>query len=289
MPFIANDDTPLPAVPGVDVVVVDYRTPQDLEGFLESYSECHGPDDRLHIALVQPTDRDRAVANRWREHFTFGSLTVFDDNVGYGRACNQAARAEAGQEPRDVIGFFNADTRLAPNILDYSASALRAHRDDQWAICGPRQVDDAGRLTHGGIRGTNRHPTMPWWKQPDTDLRWHGTEDDMVSVSGAAYFVKRDVWTELTACPIYRLWCFEHGLPDPDGAFLPTPLYYEEMWTSVHARSHGYKVAFLGRVSMVHRWHQAVAAAGQGEPTAKYHTARQMYRSACDCHGIDHE
>jgi GT2 family glycosyltransferase len=237
-----------------DLVVVDYRTPDDLAGFLDSFHEHAGDDDHLTIVLVDPTAECRRVAAWWETHPAVREVVVHATNVGYGVACNHAAAAGDA----DIVAFFNADTRLTAGVTEACVAALRS-RDD-WAIVGPRQVDDRGRLTHSGIFGTNRSPVFGDWLRTDRG-QCSAARDDAISVSGSAYFIKRSVWEELAGCSLYRDACRHAGLAGL-GAFLESPLYYEDMWCSVHARSHGHKVAYVGEVVMTHRWHKAVAAAG---------------------------
>lgn len=206
--------------PGVDVVVTNYRTAGDLSAFLASLHgwEPEVPHDVV-VANVSPTRRDVQVASAWLEAPGRERRTVvpFADNVGYARACNRGA--SLGR--REVVALFNADVRLTPGALDTCYDALIAH--PSWAILGPRQVDDEGRLTAAGIFGTNTAPRHRGWHEVDrgqyTDVR-----PDAVTVSGAAFFVRRAVWDELTACPIFAA----TAEPPPEGAFLQTPHYYEE-------------------------------------------------------------
>jgi GT2 family glycosyltransferase len=272
-------------VTGTDVVVTDYRTPDDLEGFLQSFEECRAPEDRLHIMLVDPKRESTAVVKPWLTHPALASYETFDTNVGYGTACNVAAENAGAFEPRPVLALFNADTRLAPGITKQCADALLANPD--WGVLGPRQIDDAGRLTHAGITGTNEHCEPRAWRERDRGQ--HHQAEAVISVSGSAYFIKRQVWDELRDCPYYLAWlALNRPATETIGAFLPTPLYYEETWCSYHTRAHGWKVVYFGHAQMVHRWHKAVEAAGHGEPTAKYHEAAAMFHDCCDHHGIAH-
>jgi len=259
--------------PGIDVVVVDYRTPDDLAGFIGSFEEVRDEVDAvLHVALVDPLDeaQHRGVVDP-----SCMNVQVFPTNVGYARACNElGSRGE-----REVIAFFNADTRLRPGVL----AGCRQHLLDnpQVGIVGPRQVDDDCRITHGGIFGTNLHPSFGGrWRARDVGQFSEITET--ISVSGSAYFIKRECWDVLRSCPL-----FERVAPDAVGAFLPTQHYYEETYLSFHARYHGWQIHYLGPLAMVHRWHQA-SPLGEIERRI-LPTSRAYFRRACDEHGIDHE
>lgn len=263
--------------PGVDVVMVTYRTPQDAVGFVDSYRESRLPESSLWIANVDPTEEDvnaidAALVNITGEH----GLTTWAENVGYAHACNYAAAF--GQ--REIVAFFNADTRLSPGVLSAVLEQFDLHPD--WGVIGPRQYDDHGRITHGGIYGTNQEPSFDGrWKQYDTG-QFNDIRDDAISVSGSAYFIRRELWDMLSDCDFYRI-----AAPEAEGAFLPTPHYYEETWCSYHARAHGWKVAYLGTVGMLHRWHQASPVGGYAERVMPM--SLEMFRVACDLHGIAHE
>lgn len=263
--------------PGVDVVMVAYRSPVDARGFIDSYLETRNRHTSLWVADVDPSDVDeeamdlalRAVPG---EH----GLTVWNTNVGYAHACNSLAACGT----REVIGFFNADTRLTPGVIETIYDVMMLH--DDWAIVGPRQYDDHGRITAGGIFGTNEKPTFDGrWQQPDNG-QCNDIRTDAISVSGSAYFVRRDVWNDLTECEMYR-----KAAPEAEGAFLPTPHYYEETYCSYHARAHGWKVVYFGAVGMLHRWHKASPVGGYAEQMMPI--SQQLFRDACDVHQIAHD
>jgi GT2 family glycosyltransferase len=199
---------------------------------------------------------------------------TFEDNVGYARACNAAAAKSSS----DHLALFNADCKVTLGALEDCCQALDDHPD--WGVVGPRQIDDYGRLTHAGIFGMPTKPQHRAWLHPDSPL--YADVQEAVTVSGAAYFVRRSVWDELTDCPIYR-----SVAPDAEGAFLPTPHFFEETWCSYHARTHGYKVFYLGTVMLIHRWHKASPVGGWAEQ--QFPVSQQIFRRACDAHGIEHD
>lgn len=258
---------------GIDLVVVNYRTPEDLQHFLMSV-EKHPPTVpwSLVVVNVDPLERDVDVAQRYvtRSPDKITSLNL-SENVGYARAVNKASLV--GEHP--VFVAFNADTRITENVIDLCYDALQTH--DEWGILGPKQIDDYGKITYAGIFGkdTSRFHT-PNYKKYDE------VREDATDVSGAAFFIKRSVWDELTACDIYakHTGCAE-------GAFLPTPHYYEETFCSYHAIAHGYKVVYFGEACMIHRWHQASSLGGRVDRNMPI--SRQLFRDACDAHQIEHD
>lgn len=259
---------------GTSIVVVNYRTPDDLARFLESYHKSVRlpSDPELIIVNVDPEQRDLDIA----EHGGFSQHIVAQENVGYARACNQAAR----QTSREILAFFNADTQLYPGVIEECTAALLAH--DGWGILGPRQVNERGQIVHAGILGTGAKPELRGWLQPDRG-QFSEINEDAVSVSGSAYFVKRRVWDELTQCELYR-----DVAPDATGAFLPTRHYYEETACSYHARAHEWKVVYYGPAVLQHSWHKASPVGGYTE-NVLMPESRELFRNFCDHHQIEHD
>lgn len=248
----------------LDAVIVNYKTPELLRACLDSF-EQH-PATALASLTVVDVQADGNGQTDPRARWI-----SLEDNVGYARACNHGARGGHG----DIIALFNADIQLTDNALDACHDALAAH--DDWAVLGPRQIDSSGRIRHAGIFGTNTQPAHRGWGQfaagQYVDVR------EAITVSGSAYFVKRDVWNQLTNCDRYR-----DLAPDAEGAFLPTPHYYEETFCSYHARAHGQKVIYYGPVTIIHEWHQSSPIGGWAEQQLA--VSKAYFRAACQHHKI---
>lgn len=264
----------------LDVIVVNYRTPADLEGFIRSYDQHSGTfESTLYVVNVCPREADLEIG-AWAVETGLNPThhIVFDENVGYGRAVNHAASLGSSK----VIAAFNADTRLTEGCLDECYKAL--HGNPSWGVVGPRQVDEQNRITHAGIFGTHAIPKHRAWHKKDGE----GQYDDVleaITVSGSAYFIKRRVWDDLMECPIYKAL-----VPEAEGAFLPTPLFYEETWCSYHAFAHGHKVMYYGPAKMVHKWHESIRSNDKsGWANKAFVEARDLFRAACDAHGLDHD
>lgn len=264
---------------GLDVVVVNYRTPGDLQQFIESYDAHSGNvNSNLYVVNVEPRQADLDIGD-WAVRTALNPTQhiVHETNVGYARAVNNAAALGEAQ----VIAAFNADTRLTEGCLERCFQALMQNQD--WGVLGPRQVDDSGRITHAGIFGTHKVPKHRAWHKKD-DEEYEDVRE-AITVSGSAYFIKRRVWDELTACPIYR-----EVAPDAEGAFLPTRLFYEETWCSYHAFAHKHKVMYYGPEKMIHRWHESITANKKNAWANKAFTeAQALFRQACEAHGLEHD
>lgn len=264
----------------LDTIVVNFHTPSDLEGFIASYAafppSCWNTLFVVNVDSSEAEDRQamEALLSANFNYRTSWNYVPTEKNVGYSGAVNWAASSGNNE----FIAAFNADTRITPGVLDKCLDHMEAQPGI--GVLGPRQVDDQNRLTHAGIVGTESEPRFRCWLDDD-----RGQFDDIIdaiTVSGSAYFVRRETWQELTDCPIYQ------GLhPDAIGAFLPTPHYYEETWASYHARAHGWSVVYYGAAKMIHRWHKASPVGGWAEQQVT--TSQKMFRAACDAHGIAHD
>lgn len=264
---------PKEALPhGIDLIICNYRTPVDLGHCLASLHR-HRPTVpwRLAVVNVDPLEEDENVFLHWqpqlKEHI---ALVSYRQNVGYATAVNGGAFNRG----YDTLGIFNADVRFTENVIDECFHAL--HSRDDWGVLGPRLIDDQNRITAGGFFGSAGHRTERGFHQRNGDA-YSDIRDDAITVSGAAYFIKRSVWDELTHCPDYQ-WA------EAEGAFLPTRHYYEETWCSSHTIAHGYRCVYYGPAYMIHLWHRASKV---GTVERFIGESRALYERACTLHKID--
>lgn len=259
---------------GVDIIVVNYRTADDLQQFLDSYAEhVAGAGYFLQIVNVAPDDESKRVTYTFLAQLPEEHIAVINtyENVGYGAAVNLAARQ--GFNP--YLAIFNADVVLTQDAIEACVNSMQ---ESDAHILGPRQVDERGRVTHAGITGTNTDPKMRGWLSYSNDE--YRDVIECVSVSGSAYFITREAWDALANCDLFE---------PADGAFLETPLYYEETWCSYHARAHGMKIVYDGRIEIIHKWHRSIIKSGENEAAQKMKIARSQFRMLCDVHGIEHD
>lgn len=266
------------------IVVTDYHTPGELASFVDSL--CVSAPQlpfAICIELVEGTAPETVWADDLAETLSdvalLAGVTFHSRNVGYNLATNDGVNWLSLVDGIDMYAIFNSDCRIKPGVLESCVELLNS--DDSYGICGPRQVDDRGRLTHGGIFGTLEKPQLRGW-QSYANQAYQDVRDDAVSVSGSAYFIKRSVWEELASCPIYN------GVdPSAHGAFLQCQHYYGETFASYHASAHGYKCVYNGAATMIHGWHKSSPIGGIGEQNLKSDQA--FFRKACDAHGIPHD
>lgn len=249
----------------IQLVVVNYKTYDLLDSFIESVH--HYYPELVPNLWVVDVESDLRIVNGVipTQHVTYIR------NVGYAKACNDVA-AESDSE---FIAFFNSDTKFINDTC--IPTCIESFDDPAVGAVGPKQIGD-GVITHAGIVGSNENPQHRGWRSPLI-----GEFNDVVecvTVSGAAYFVRRSAWDKLTECDIYQ-----RVFPEVNGAFLPTKLYYEETGCSYHMRDHGYKILYNGNAVMVHRWDGSAKAGHTGNKHA-VNESKQIFGNFCDAHDI---
>jgi GT2 family glycosyltransferase len=251
------------------IVVVNYHTDVLLRRFLNSLA-TYEPKCSYEVIVVNV--ESSTIANAATDHLQNVKFITFEDNVGYAKSCNAAARMATGRN----IAFFNADTAFKNSeCVDICSEYLDEHPDV--GAVGPLQTSSTGYVTHAGITGTNRQRIDRGWKSRSPQK--YSDTIDCISISGSAYFTRMSTWLEMRECPTYQT-----IVPLAEGAFLPTQLYFEETWYSYHLRGHGYRVVYLGHATMIHEWHKSSPV---GSQSRKIREAGEQFKLACDLHGLE--
>lgn len=262
----------------IDLCVVNYNTRHLLNRFLDClHNDLHLVEKnwKLYIADNDSSDDTKEWLEFNKDRYHIDGL-FFNENIGYSAACNQLA--SAGNS--DIICLLNADVWIdSHSVRAVQNSFMQNPAID---ILGPKQRDENGFITHAGIIGSNTAPKHRGWKEHDPNDILYKDLVECVTVSGSAYFIKRHVWNSLTNDEQYR-----RMYPHANGAFLPTPHYYEETWCSYFARHRGYKVFYDGSVSIGHSWHKSSTVGGEAD--GKFSVSREIFRRACDFIGIERD
>lgn len=262
----------------IDLCVINYNTRSLLNRFLDClHSDLHETAKVWNLYIADNGSQDDSVDWLKYNYQRYRINKFYDnDNIGYSGACNQLA----GEGSSDIIALLNADVWMT------SASMVRAQQifdeNPDIHILGPKQRDENGLITHAGIVGTNTAPAHRGWRQSDFDDQLYKDRVPCVTVSGSAYFIRREVWDTLTNHPKYK-----EMYPGATGAFLPTPHYYEETWCSYFARHLGYNVVYDGTVSIGHSWHKSSPVGGEAD--SKFKESQGIFRKACDYIGIERD
>lgn len=272
--------------PLVDLVVVTYSAHQDLMQMLLSL-ERHA--DVPHtLTIINNASQNGAVSHvvnkwRWNEGSTKQLCNRIDrinqSNVGYARACNQGAAL--GSAP--IVLLLNDDVKFTAHCLSKLVAAFDRPDYADVGVIGPKQVASDGRFTHAGIVKDGTRDKHRFWHAKDYGQA--NDELDAPTVAGSVYAVRRETWEELTLCPVYQGFVLSRGLK-AEGAFLPTPHYYEETFCSYHARDHGWRVRYQGDISFIHEWHRSSPVGGEAEKV-HFHASEDLFRAACSVHDIE--
>lgn len=270
----------------IDLCIVNYNSTKELKRFLDTlHSDLDGPNGalvknwNLYITDNNSTD-DFIPWIRDNEDKYFINRTYLRQNIGYSAATNMMASKSGGE----IIAVLNADVWMSSHDCLKIENIFNENPDIH--ILGPKQRDEHGRITHAGIVGTNTAPKHRAWRELDTADQLYRDRVECVTVSGSAYFIRREVWNALTYNARYR-----EMYPNAIGAFLPTPHYYEETWCSYFARHLGYNVVYDGSVSIGHSWHASSPKPGEGysHADAQFPISREIFRKACDYIGIERD
>lgn len=262
----------------IDLCVINYNTRVLLGRFLDClHSDLHTSPKTWELFIADNGSKDDSVD--WLKYnYQRYKIRKFyhNDNIGYSGACNQLAAEGSG----DVIAFLNADVWMTSDDVSRIDNIFKSNPNIH--ILGPKQRDENGFITHAGIVGTNTAPKHRGWREQDINDSLYRDRINCVTVSGSAYFIRRDVWEDLSNNSQYR-----EMFPNATGAFLPTPHYYEETWCSYFARHLGYNVVYDGSVSIGHSWHKSSAVGGEAD--SKFSISREIFRKACDQIGIERD
>lgn len=202
------------------------------------------------------------------------------NNIGYSAACNDmASRCNS-----DIVALLNGDIWMTSADVNRVQEIFDEDRDIH--ILGVKQRDESGRITHAGVVGTGSKPVIRGWMLEDKNDLMFKDRINCITVFGSAFFVRKDIWDEMTNHPEYR-----KIHPEAKGAFLPTPHYYEETWCAYFARHLGYNVVYDGTVSIGHSWHASTPRPNEGvsEVDKLFPVSREIFRKACDHFGIERD
>lgn len=271
----------------IDLCIVSYNSENTLPRLFEKLKLDLGiyPSSLLSINVADngSTDNSANVILAWQSlyqelHPEIQFNILLQNNVGYARACNSLAASSSGE----IIALCNADIWMYASDIYHIDQIFKNNNDIH--LLGPKQRDEIGRITHGGIFGTLEAPQHRGWRQSDPDDILYRSRERAVTISGSAYFIRRNVWDDLTKCQQYQ-----DVAPNALGAFLPTKHYWEETYCSYHAQAHGYNVFYEGAVSIGHSWHASSPINGPMDHPDVIEESRSTFRNACDYHNIPHD
>lgn len=225
----------------LDLIVVNHNTARMTAECLASLVRHTETPYRLIVVDNASTDGSPAfLASR----FPQATILVNAVNEGYGKACNAGARAGEGEH----LIFLNSDVLALPGWDRPLLECLES--DERIAAVGPKLVTLDGRIAAGGVTGTNAHPVLSHFGEPDQgqcDRRF-----DAVSLCGAAFMIKRRL------IPVLGLFDERY------------PFYFEETDWCYNAREKGYRLVYCPEAKMIHHLGQTVRKTGKAAAYFQY-------------------
>jgi N-acetylglucosaminyl-diphospho-decaprenol L-rhamnosyltransferase len=242
------------------VILVNYNTADLLPQALGNLRQA-AADLRFSTVIVDNASRDHSVA-LIRKQFPDCRLIANQDNVGFGRANNQALSLLDGR----YLLLLNTDAFVAPDTLEKTVAYMDAHPK-----CGILGVRLVGR--DGELQPSARYFPTPWnlFLQRNglarffpgarlmDDLSWpHDTVRPCDWVPGCYYLVRREVVEQV-------------GLFDPRYF-----LYYEEVDHCRAAKRAGWEVVFFPHTSVIHLGGESAKTEGDVTPSGRQIEALQI-------------
>ncbi|MEX5213163.1 MAG: glycosyltransferase family 2 protein [Nitrospiraceae bacterium] len=233
---------------GLSIVIVHYRSPSELEICLRSIEAC--PMAVGHeICVVDNRSQDEAVA-MVRRAFPYITVVESEQNVGFGRAVNEAASRTSGA----YVLVLNPDIVVQPGSIERLYGYMESHPDV--ALCAPRLLNQDGTVQYScrtdyslGVYLLRRTPLGRWCPKhriirEHLMTAWdHATTRDVDWVLGAAFMFRRGA--------------FQTNQVMDERFFL----YFEDVDLCLRLRRAGWRVVYNPDSVMVHA-HQRASAGG---------------------------
>lgn len=263
-----------------DLLVVNYNTKKLLKRLLDTLHEDYEDDAwKIYIADNNSSDDSQQWlldnADKYKIEEVF-----FNQNIGYSAAINHLSSVSDSE----FLCAVNADTWFTTNHVKQVQNSFRELSNA--AVIGVKQIDERDNIRHGGIfwDGPGTPPKHRGWAEIDRLDSLYKDRVQCWTVSGSIYYARRSMWNEMTEYEPYQVL-----FPRAGGAFLPTPMYFEETFCSQLAHHMGYEVWYDGTVETAgHTWN-----ASTGFHDDKLHQlfdiSRGIYKETCNRLGILHE
>lgn len=242
----------------IDIVIVNWNAGPQLGECLRSIpAAAEGLPAAPRVILVDNASTDDSFAGVELAG-TNAHLIRNSQNRGFAQACNQGAKASAG----DYLLFLNPDTRLSPGCLAASVAVLEDPLHRRTGVLGVQLMDAGGRVA----ASCSRFPTpgrlvskalgldrvLPGVFPGTLMSEWdHSTSRVVDQVMGAYFLVRRPLFEEL------------------DGFDERFFVYFEEVDFCRRARAAGWNAYFSAEVRVFHK--------GQG--TTESIPARRLFYS----------
>lgn len=250
----------------VTALVVNWNTPEDVVRLVES-ADIWEPNLRWVFYQNKPPEGiDGRTRAAWRQVVSGRTYRVMilhgRENRGHGYGINRAADADWRTKRSDYYFILNPDCLFTESILDKMVAFLE--EDPARAVVGPKQMDSTGRVTAGGIIGTQEKPVHRYWHYADRENSLGRDSVKCPTVAGSAMLVRSSDF-------------FKYG------GLLESKHYYSETWFNYHVQAHGREVWYYGEASMIHEWHRS-SKLGASSTDGFMKQDQELFRRMCDEH-----
>lgn len=206
----------------VDLIIVNYNTLDYLKKCLTSIKSKTRED--YNIIVVDNGSSDGSIEYLKKQEDIL--LIENKENLGYARACNQGIIAGSAE----YIVLLNSDIEVK---TDWLGEMVKVAGKDDVAVVGPKLINEEGLIVGAGVDSLRDDFKPRGWKELDRP-GVYDQQEDLLSVGGACYLIKRNL------LPIL-------GLFD-EGYFF----YFEELDYSLRAREKGYRVVYCPQARVIH-------------------------------------
>lgn len=267
---------------GVSLLVVNYNTKDLIQRLVHVLNAEYEPGVwKLHIIDNGSTDGSKEILDRMFAipELHIDSLT-HGENVGYAKAINRLSH----MDNEEYLCAVNADTWFSTRHVKQVIESFKEKPNA--AVIGVKQMDEQARIRHGGIFWDKQsRPVHRGWSEMDPLDAKYKDAKQCWTVSGSIYYMRRDVWNEVYEDPTYK-----EIAPEAEGAFLPTPFYFEETFFSQVVQHKGYEVWYDGIIETAgHTWNASTGKTHDDRLRSLFTESRGIYMRACDLFGIEHE
>lgn len=229
-----NEPTPPIVGPHPDRVtlaIVNWNTAEMIEENIEKIQGMTKYLPGFDILVIDNCSTDDSWKRIRQKCYQYNNVFAVQlyQNMGYGMACNVAARLCNTQ----IIIFMNSDVYPHPDCPDWITPLVDTFKQNEFiAVVAPKLVNENDLIMGAGVMGTNADPQIRGWRVPDTGQ--FDTQKDCLSICGAAMMVKVPVFMEL-------------------GGFRPEYRHYhEETHFCYEARFQGMRVVYQPESKLIH-------------------------------------
>jgi N-acetylglucosaminyl-diphospho-decaprenol L-rhamnosyltransferase len=232
---------PAIAIPGVDIVIVNFNAGNLLGHAMESISAMDARSFNLERVVI--------VDNASTDGSTMGlnllglpvTVVANESNIGFAAACNQGASHCSAS----YLLFLNPDVQVSPAAIDASVRFMEDGSHRATGIVGVQLLDDQGRVRRNCSRFPEPHELLvrtigldrvwPRHFRPHLMTDWDHSYNRVVDqVPGAFYLVRRSLFRQLAGF---------------DTRFF---VYYEDLDFALRARQAGANTMYLADAFVCH-------------------------------------